>query len=185
MPINRGTYTFVNRQSGTAMEMGTDHSLMGMPPKENETQKWDISPLGAGHSIRNQKSGKYLSVKSLLKDAPIVASDYPVAWFIREVRVHEENAAFYEIRWPMTDIMLELADSGSSTPKTKILITDSHLTPDKHRARFWRANRVRQPSFYQPSPSANNTGNSTFSLAGLTEKWRLILAPKPTPATQT
>ncbi|KIK18925.1 hypothetical protein PISMIDRAFT_174835 [Pisolithus microcarpus 441] len=141
MPVNRGTYTFVNRQSGTAMEMGTDHSLIGMPPKENEMQKWEISPLGAGHSIRNLKSGKYLSVKSLSKDAPIVASDYPAAWFIREVRVNEENAAFYEyglsqafvdscasvsigviyrIRWPMTDIMLELADSGSSTPKTKV-----------------------------------------------------------------
>ncbi|KAI5998524.1 hypothetical protein F5J12DRAFT_318630 [Pisolithus orientalis] len=121
MPVHRGTYTFVNRQSGTAMEMNTtDHSLIGMPPKENETQKWEISPLGAGHSIRNLKSGKYLSVKSLSKDAPVVASDYPVAWFIREVRVNEENAAFYEIRWPMTDIMLELADSGSSTPKTKV-----------------------------------------------------------------
>ena len=60
MPISRGTYTFVNRQSGTAMEMGTtDHSVIGkfygrfpslrplsfttlatgMAPKEIETQK--------------------------------------------------------------------------------------------------------------------------------------------------
>lgn len=185
MPVHRGTYTFVNRQSGTAMEMNTtDHSLIGMPPKENETQKWEISPLGAGHSIRNLKSGKYLSVKSLSKDAPVVASDYPVAWFIREVRVNEENAAFYEIRWPMTDIMLELADSGSSTPKTKILIAEGQLPADKHRARYWRATRVRQPSFYQPSSSANNTNGSMFSITGLAEKWRLILPAKPTPTTQ-
>ncbi|KAL4062653.1 hypothetical protein J3A83DRAFT_4194383 [Scleroderma citrinum] len=121
MPISRGTYTFVNRQSGTAMEMGTtDHSVMGMPPKEIETQKWEISPLGAGHSIRNLKTGKYLSVKSLSKEAHVVASDYPAAWFIREVRVQEENATFCEIRWPMTDIMLELSDYGSSSPKTKV-----------------------------------------------------------------
>lgn len=166
------------------MEMGTDHSLIGMPPKENEMQKWEVSPLGAGHSIRNLKNGKYLSVKSLSKDAPIVASDYPVAWFIREVRVNEENAAFYEIRWPMTDIMLELADSGSSAPKTKILIAEGQLPQDKHRARYWRATRVRQPSFYQPSSSANNTGTSSFSIAGLAEKWRLILPAKPTPPTQ-
>ena len=60
MPISRGTYAFVNRQSGTAMEMSTtDHSVMGkfygcfpslrplsfttlaigMPPKEIKTQK--------------------------------------------------------------------------------------------------------------------------------------------------
>lgn len=176
MPISRGTYTFINRQSGTAMEMGTtDHSVIGMPPKEIETQKWDISPLGAGHSIKNLKTGKYLSVKSLSKEAHVVASDYPVAWFIREVRVAEENTTFCEIRWPMTEIMLELSHHGSSSPKTKIILSEGQVSPDQHRCRYWKANRTRQPSFYQSSSSASNTNNSVFNIMGLTDKWKSLL----------
>jgi len=56
--------------------------------------------LGAGHSIKNLKTGKYLSVKSLSKEAYVVASDYPAAWFIREVRVPEENTTFCEYDVP-------------------------------------------------------------------------------------
>ena len=29
MPIHRGTYSFVNRQSGTAMEMASDYTIVG------------------------------------------------------------------------------------------------------------------------------------------------------------
>ena len=39
-------------------------------------------------------------MKSLSKEAHVVASDYPVAWFIREVRVPEENAMFCEYGGP-------------------------------------------------------------------------------------
>lgn len=86
-----------------------------MPPKDLDTQKvcrrwslfslhtslssrwqWEVHPLGAGHSIRNLKYGKYLSVKSISKEALVVPSDFPVAWHVQEVRVPEENAAFYE-----------------------------------------------------------------------------------------
>lgn len=86
----------------------------GMPPKELDAQKvcstgpflafvslssqwqWEVHPLGAGHSIRNLKYGKYLSVKSIAKEALVVSSDFPVAWHVKEVHVPEENTAFYE-----------------------------------------------------------------------------------------
>ncbi|KAH7885641.1 hypothetical protein F5I97DRAFT_1421751 [Phlebopus sp. FC_14] len=140
---------------------------IGMPPKDADTQKWEINPLGAGHSIRNVKTGKYLSVKSISKEALIVASDFPVAWHIKEIHVTEENAAFYEIRWPMTDFMFELSDFGSSSPRTKIHITDGQLPSDKQRCRYWKASRSRQDSYYRPPPPENkSTGFSFIGFAG-------------------
>ena len=35
-------------------------------------------------------------MKSISKEALVVPSDFPVAWHVQEVRVPEENAAFYE-----------------------------------------------------------------------------------------
>lgn len=164
------------------MEMSTsDHSIIGMPPKEVETQKWEINPLGAGHSIRNFKTGKYLSVKTLSKDTLVVASDYPVAWFIREVRINEENAMFYEVRWPMTDIMFELGENGSSAPKTKVIISDGQLSAERQRCRYWRVTRIRQPSFYQSSSSASDTNGQAFSITGLAERWKSFLPARSSP----
>ncbi|KAG9312735.1 hypothetical protein JVU11DRAFT_7165 [Chiua virens] len=180
IPIHRGTYSFVNRQSGTAMEMASDYSIIGMPPKDMDTQKWEVHPLGAGHSIRNLKYGKYLSVKTIAKDALVISSDFPVAWEIKEVRVAEENAAFHEICWPGTDFIFELGDSGSSAPKTKIHISEGQLFADQQRCRYWKANRIRQNSFYQPSApvtpkQGSGMGSSLFSFA---DKWRSV-APAP------
>ncbi|KIJ67439.1 carbohydrate-binding module family 13 protein [Hydnomerulius pinastri MD-312] len=196
MPVHRGTYTFVNRQSGTAMEMTSDHILVGMPPKDVDNQKWELHPLGAGHSIRNVKTGKYLSLKSISKEAPIVASDFPAAWSVKEVRVVEESAAFYEvnevfndafsavgrIRWPMTDFVFELSDFGSSSPKTKIHISEGSLPTDKQRCRYWKASRTRQDSFYRPSTSSPAaTGQNRGSVVGLgglfgfAEKWKSLI----------
>ncbi|KAF8129011.1 hypothetical protein EV363DRAFT_1339424 [Boletus edulis] len=179
MPIHRGTYSFINRQSGTTMEMASDHTIVGMPPKDLDTQKWEVHPLGAGHSIRNLKNGKYLSVKSIAKEALVVASDFPVAWHVKEVHVPEENTAFYEIRWPGTEFLFELADFGSSTPKTKIHISEGQLPADQQRCRYWKANRIRQNSFYQPSPpTTQNQGTGMgSSFFGFADKWK-PLAPE-------
>ncbi|KIK78483.1 carbohydrate-binding module family 13 protein [Paxillus rubicundulus Ve08.2h10] len=141
-----------------------------MPPKDLDTQRWEVHPLGAGHSIRNVKYGKYLSLKSVAKESPVVASDFPVAWDVKEIRVAEENAAFYEIRWPMTEFIFELADFGSSSPKTKIHLSDGQLPADQQRCRYWKANRIRQNSFYQPSPqvaqSQPNGNGAASSILG-------------------
>ncbi|KAH0835773.1 hypothetical protein J3R83DRAFT_9616 [Lanmaoa asiatica] len=199
-PIHRGTYSFVNRQSGTAMEMASDHTIVGMPPKDLDTQKWEVHPLGAGHSIRNLKYGKYLSVKSIAKEALVVPSDFPVAWEVKEVHVPEENAAFHEIRWPGSEFIFELADFGSSTPKTKVRassnplvgtchscsvpsqihISEGQLPADQQRCRYWKANRIRQNSFYQPStPAAPNQGNGMgSSFFGFADKWKSVVPAK-------
>ncbi|KAF9220696.1 hypothetical protein BS17DRAFT_786994 [Gyrodon lividus] len=159
--------------------MASDHMVVGMPPKDLDTQKWEIHPLGAGHSIRNVKYGKYLSIKSISKEALVVASDFPVSWHVKEIRVAEESAAFYEIRWPMTDFIFELSDFGSSSPKTKIHISEGQLPADKQRCRYWKANRIRQNSFYQPSPPTSQSGGSGngvgSSFLGLAEKWKSLV----------
>jgi hypothetical protein len=177
MPIHRGTYSFVNRQSGTALELTSDHTIVGMPPKDLDTQKWEVHPLGAGHSIRNLKYGKYLTVRSIAKEALVVPSDFPVAWHVKEVHIPEENAAFYEIRWPESEFLFELADFGSSTPKTKIHISEGQLSTDQQRSRYWKANRIRQGSFYQSSsPAAQTQGNGMgSSFSGFVDKWKSLV----------
>ncbi|KIJ65357.1 carbohydrate-binding module family 13 protein [Hydnomerulius pinastri MD-312] len=159
------------------MDITNDNfTLVGNPPREVDSQKWEISPLGAGHSIRNVKTGKYLSVKSISREALIVASDFPASWHIKEVHVTEESAAFYEIRWPLTDFMFELSDLGSSSPKTKIHLTDGQLPSDKQRCRYWKPNRSRQDSFYRPPPPENESTGFTFT--GMAGKWKTLLSTK-------
>ncbi|KAF9234384.1 hypothetical protein BU15DRAFT_79067 [Melanogaster broomeanus] len=158
------------------MELTSDYMVVGMPPKDVDTQKWEVTPLGAGHSIRNVKYGKYLSVKSISKEALVVASDFPAAWDVKEVRVAEESAAFYEIHWPMTDFIFELSDFGSSNPKTKIHISEGNLPADYQRCRYWKANRIRQNSFYQPSPPAAQSGSGNGAgLNFFAGKWKSMV----------
>ncbi|KAL4063829.1 hypothetical protein J3A83DRAFT_981381 [Scleroderma citrinum] len=139
MQLGHGIYKFLNRQSGTAMDMDGD-SVVGMPPSLSETQKWEIQPLGDGFMIRNVKTQKYLSIRALFRTAPVIATSYPTAWHINKVYLPDENAIFYEIRWPHSGYLFDLA-GGESTPKTKIQITDeSHDTdPEQHRSRLWKA----------------------------------------------
>lgn len=51
---------------------------------------------------------------------------------------------------------------------TQIHLSDGQLTADQQRCRFWKANRIRQGSFYQPSspsPSASKQANGMGSAA--------------------
>ena len=104
------------------------------------------------------------------------------------------------IRWPESEFLFELADFGSSTPKTKvsamshpragirhscgassqIYISEGQFTADQQRCRFWKANRIRQGSFYQPStPGPQDQGNgmtsSFFGFTGELLTWVVIV----------
>lgn len=138
MQLTHGIYKFLNRQSGTAMDVVGD-SVVGMPPSLSETQKWEIMPLGDGFMIRNVQTQKYLSVKTLFRTSPVVATSYPTAWHINRVYLPDENAVFYEIRWPHSGYMFDLA-GGESAPNTKIQIMDQSLEPqsEHHRCRLWK-----------------------------------------------
>ncbi|KAI5995937.1 hypothetical protein EDD15DRAFT_559376 [Pisolithus albus] len=139
MQLSHGIYKFLNRQSGTAMDVVGD-SIVGMPPSLSETQKWEIMPLGDGFMIRNVQTQKYLSVKTLFRTSPVVATSYPTAWHINRVYLPDENAVFYEIRWPHSGYMFDLA-GGDSAPNTRIQIMDQSLEPqsEHHRCRLWKA----------------------------------------------
>ncbi|KAI6040709.1 hypothetical protein EDC04DRAFT_2673628 [Pisolithus marmoratus] len=95
MQLSHGIYKFLNRQSGTAMDV-------------------------VGDSV------KYLSVKTLFRTSPVVTTSYPTAWHINRVYLPDENAVFYEIRWPHSGYMFDLA-GGESTPNTRIQIMDQSL----------------------------------------------------------
>ncbi|KIK38033.1 carbohydrate-binding module family 13 protein [Suillus luteus UH-Slu-Lm8-n1] len=115
-----GIYKFINRQSGTAMDLAQDdHTrVVGSPPSDDSSQKWEIAPLGLGHTIRNTKTGTYISVKGPIGDITVLAGHYPAAWQIITVKVDNENAEMIEIHWPHTGWMFDLAGYGSSAPGT-------------------------------------------------------------------
>ncbi|KAG1725732.1 hypothetical protein EDB19DRAFT_1946677 [Suillus lakei] len=117
-----GVYKFINRQSGTAMDLHkNDYAcVVGSPPCDDSAQNWEIAPLGAGHTIRNMQTGTYLSVKELQVGAAVFVGHFPSAWQFITVKVHDENAEMVEIRWPHTEFMFDLADYGCSAPGTKV-----------------------------------------------------------------
>ncbi|KAG1881098.1 hypothetical protein F4604DRAFT_462862 [Suillus subluteus] len=117
-----GIYKFINRQSGTAMDLAeNDYTrVVGSPPCDDSIQKWEIAHLGAGYSIRNMQTGTYISVKGLQKDAAVTAGHFPVAWQLITVKNDDENVEMIEIRWPHTGWMFDLAGYGCSAPGTKV-----------------------------------------------------------------
>ncbi|KAI6119490.1 hypothetical protein EDD17DRAFT_174415 [Pisolithus thermaeus] len=112
----------------------------GTPPSLFKTQQWEIIPSGDGFMIQNVQTRKYLSFQTLSQLSPIVATSYPTAWHFNRVYLPDENAVFYEIRWPHSSYVFDLA-GGDSTPNTRIQIIDQSLEhhPGYDRRRLWRA----------------------------------------------
>ncbi|KAH7886502.1 hypothetical protein F5I97DRAFT_999100 [Phlebopus sp. FC_14] len=177
--MQRGIYTFVNRQSGTALELSNDNSLVCMPPSDSEAQKWEITPLGEGHTIRNVQTGVYLSVKSITGRTPVFGCQFPVAWSIKEVHVAAENVTLFEIRWPLTGFMFDLAECGSSAPCTKVQLMDSVIPPDTHRCRLWRPSRCFQDycagSIKTVAQERPETTHTAIDVADIPEGGELVL----------
>ncbi|KAL4066310.1 carbohydrate-binding module family 13 protein [Scleroderma yunnanense] len=134
--MRHGIYIFINRQSGTAMDLISDDKLLvGMPPNDSDSQKWEVAPLGAGHTIRNVKTGKYLSVLHATRKEPIITTNFPVAWYMKKIYVVEENAAFFEIWWPNSRFMFEVVDSEHRAPWSRKGPAEGYM----QRCRLWRA----------------------------------------------
>ncbi|KAI6115630.1 hypothetical protein EDD16DRAFT_1058085 [Pisolithus croceorrhizus] len=139
MQLRHGVYKFLNRQSGTAMDVVGDF-VVGAPPSLFRTQQWEIIPSGDGFMIQNVQTQKYLSFQTLSQVSPVVATSYPTAWHFNRVYLPDENAVFYEIRWPHSSYVFDLA-GGDSTPNTRIQIIDQSLEHHSgyDRCRLWRA----------------------------------------------
>lgn len=138
-----GIYKVINRQGGTAMDLAKHNytGVVGSPPCDDSSQKWEIAPLGAGHTIRNLQTGAYLSVKGLDDGVAVFAGHFPAAWQLITVKVDDESAEMIEIRWPHTGYMFDLADYGCSAPGTKVQLKNSQLNPlnpTQHRCRLWK-----------------------------------------------
>ncbi|KAG0693878.1 hypothetical protein DFH29DRAFT_881130 [Suillus ampliporus] len=70
-----GVYQLINRQSGTALDLlKNDYTSVAVG------NQWEIAPLGAGFTIRNMKTGTYLSVNQLQGRTPVFAGHFPTAW---------------------------------------------------------------------------------------------------------
>ncbi|KAI6102094.1 hypothetical protein F5141DRAFT_256610 [Pisolithus sp. B1] len=93
--LSHGIYKFVNRQSGTAMDV-VRNSVVGTPPSYFKTQQWEIIPSGDGYMIRNVETQKYLSFQTLFPASSVVTTSYPTTWDINRVYIPYESAVFYE-----------------------------------------------------------------------------------------
>ncbi|KAG2128588.1 hypothetical protein DEU56DRAFT_508231 [Suillus clintonianus] len=135
-----GIYKFINRQSGTAMDLPKHDyaSVVGSPPCDDSTQKWEIASLGSGYTIRNIQTGTYLSVKGLHRSVAVFAGHFPTAWQITTVKADAENTEMIEIRWPHTAFIFDLANYGSSAPGTKVQLMDTKISATEHRCRLWK-----------------------------------------------
>ncbi|KAG6332668.1 hypothetical protein ID866_6422 [Astraeus odoratus] len=136
MQLGHGIYKFLNRQSGTAMDMVGDTVVGPSCLRIAPDIQWEIQPLGDGFMIRNVQTQKYLSVKALFRSAPVIATSYPTAWHINKVYLPDENAVFYE----RTD---QLPSSHATPTFTftpgQIQMMDEALQPEQHRCRLWKA----------------------------------------------
>ncbi|KAG1812971.1 uncharacterized protein BJ212DRAFT_1301417 [Suillus subaureus] len=99
-----GIYKFINRQSGTAMDLAKDDyaHVVGSPPCDDFIQKWEVAPLGAGYTIRNIQTGTYISVRGGVHGgAAVSAGLFPTAWQLNTVKVDDENAKMIELWKPV------------------------------------------------------------------------------------
>ncbi|KAG0693869.1 hypothetical protein DFH29DRAFT_370035 [Suillus ampliporus] len=96
-----------------------------------------IAPLGAGYTIRNMKTGTYLSVNELQGRTPVFAGHFPTAWQFVTVKVRDENAEMMQIHWPHTKYSFDLHE-GSSSPGSKVHLTDHQLSQEEHRCKLWK-----------------------------------------------
>lgn len=184
-----GIYKFINRKSGTAMDLAKhDYTcVVGSPPCDDSIQKWEIAPLGAGHTIRNMQTGAYISVKGLHGGAAVFAGHFPAAWQLITVKVADENAEMIEIHWPHTGYMFDL-HCGESAPGTKVHLFDTQLSPVVHRCRLWKPvfiQHIHHSALLELAGEDDNTSSSstTINAADVPEGGELVLVTTTTTRT--
>ncbi|KAG0694668.1 hypothetical protein DFH29DRAFT_309998 [Suillus ampliporus] len=183
-----GVYQLINRQSGTALDLlKNDYtSVAGYPPCDDSSQKWEIAPLGAGFTIRNMKTGTYLSVNQLQGRTPVFAGHFPTAWQFVTARVSNENAEMMGIYWPHTEFMFDL-HCGSSDPGSKVHLCDHKLSQQDHRCRLWKPvflrhiNHTVLPERAREDDETSST--ATINAADMPEGGELVLVTTTTTRT--
>ncbi|KAI6119493.1 hypothetical protein EDD17DRAFT_174880 [Pisolithus thermaeus] len=159
--LSHAVYKFVNRQSGTAMDV-VRNSVVGMSPSYFKTQQWEVIPSGDGYMIRNVETQKYLSFQTLSPASSVVTTTYPTTWDINRVYIPYESAVFYEIRWPHSSYVLDLK-GGDSVPNTRIQIIDQSLESHSayDRCRLWKVMLYRSISTTSSHHEAATTSVTT------------------------
>ncbi|KAJ3547396.1 hypothetical protein NM688_g5408 [Phlebia brevispora] len=128
-----GVYSLINAGSGTVLDLsgGDGTSIIGFPPHHGPNQQWLFTPLGEGYTIRSVSSGLYLTVEnSILDNAGIVASPFPVTWKIKAA--YEGGELYLRIFWPSESFSFDLENG---TPGTKVQLAS--YKPDEAR-QLWR-----------------------------------------------
>ncbi|KAI5116578.1 hypothetical protein M0805_006734 [Coniferiporia weirii] len=116
MSVERGTYIISNIRTGTVLEVADydNKSVIGQNRHGRENQQWTLEYLGGGYSIRNVRSGGYLSFENLVNGTPLIVTNYPTPWTMQ----HElgQAADIFRIQWPNGIGLVDLW-GGSSAPR--------------------------------------------------------------------
>jgi len=91
---------------------GVDNkTIIGFSAHGWENQQWEISPLGAGYSIRSVHTGNYVTIESgLANGTTVVANPYPVSWVFDASDCKED---VWKIGWPNNALLFAMDKSGS------------------------------------------------------------------------
>lgn len=92
---------------------GVDNkTIIGFSAHGWENQQWEISPLGAGYSIKSVHTGNYVTIESgLANGTTVVANPYPVSWVFDPSDCGKEDV--WKIGWPNNALLFDMDMSGS------------------------------------------------------------------------
>ncbi|KAF4622360.1 hypothetical protein D9613_009519 [Agrocybe pediades] len=113
-------YILTNAQSGTAADLsGVDsRTVIGYGKHGGENQQWEILYNGDGWHIRSVLNGKFLALEGNPNEGTkVIADERPFTWHLwpdtKDIRAAR-------IAVPSTDLVVDLANNGSSEPGTPI-----------------------------------------------------------------
>ncbi|EIW78990.1 hypothetical protein CONPUDRAFT_83363 [Coniophora puteana RWD-64-598 SS2] len=120
--IRPGIYLILQYGGGTSMDLVGKRVVKGHIRHEGDTQKWELSPFGTGHSIKSlfEDSGMYITYDT---DANVIATPYPVCWNIEVISGRPEPTI--RIMWPNSPLAITLS---SSTPDTGVSALNDYDT---------------------------------------------------------
>ncbi|EIW78989.1 carbohydrate-binding module family 13 protein [Coniophora puteana RWD-64-598 SS2] len=152
-PIRPGTYLLLQFGGRMAMDLTNKHTVTGYTKHEKNNQKWEISPFGAGYSIKSVTGPieRYVACET---DTSVSTKPYPVSWRIESISRNEETN--FQIVWPNSQLAITLT---SSDPGTKV-----RLAPVGDPGQEWTTRRVGEVRT-NVAPGAPMTTQSTYTLS--------------------
>ncbi|KIP05446.1 hypothetical protein PHLGIDRAFT_150955, partial [Phlebiopsis gigantea 11061_1 CR5-6] len=126
--IPQGVYGLQNKASLTYVSLSQDERTLGCWPSGathlSEPKMWEITPLGAGYTIKLHNTDRYCTLKEGISNGcNISVSHIPAAWKIDVLDSPLNSDAIYiQVFWADTEMTWDLSGYGKDTPGNPIYI---------------------------------------------------------------